>query len=85
MEFKNRSSEQKVQYLIRKDKNDISGSITKNWTDQAIRCYLSNCNCLDCSIAKSNYSFVCQMPSVVQILLEQIGPPGQNKINKLLA
>jgi len=85
MEFKNRDPEQKIQYLIRKDRNEISNSITKNWTDQAIRCYLSNCNCVDCSIAKSHYSFVCQMPAVVQILLEQIGHPKQNKINKLLA
>ena len=77
--------DQKITYFNQKDKNEISNSITKNWTDQALRCYLSGCNCLDCSISKSNYSFVCQMPAVIEILLEQIGPPEQNKINKLRA
>jgi hypothetical protein len=75
----------KISYIPTKDNNEISNSITKNWTDQAIRCYLSNSNCLECSICKSNYSFVCQMSSVIKILLEQIGPPEQNKINKLVS
>lgn len=85
MKIKDRCTEQKIKYICRKDKNEISNSITKNWTDQAIRCYLTNCNCTKCSVAHSNYSFVCQMPAVIEILLEQIGPPEQNKINKLLA
>lgn len=75
----------KVSYIPSKENNEISNSITKNWTDQAIRCYLSNSNCLDCSIAKSSYSFVCQMSSVINILLEQIGPPEQNKIDKMVS
>ncbi len=77
--------ESKVQYLNAKDRNEISNSITKNWTDQAMRCYLTGCNCEECSVASGNYSFVCQMPSVIEILLEQIGPPEQNKVRKLLA
>ncbi len=85
MKVAKNDSELKIKYISRKEKSEISNSITKNWTDQAIRCYLSNCNCTDCSVAKGNYSFVCQMPSVIEILLEQIGPPEQNKINKLLA
>ncbi len=75
----------KISYIPSKENCEISNSITKNWTDQAIRCYLSNCNCMECSVAKSNYSFVCQMSSVVKILLEQIGPPEQNKIDKLVS
>jgi len=71
--------------LSPKENVEISNSITKNWTDQAIRCYLSNCNCIDCSVAKSSYSFVCQMSSVIKILLEQIGPPDKNKIDKLVS
>lgn len=75
----------KVKYFPQKDTNEISNSITKNWTDQAMRCYLRNCNCVDCSISQGNYSFVCQMSSVVKVLLDQLGPPEKNKIDKLLA
>ena len=75
----------KISYIPSKESCEISNSITKNWTDQAIRCYLSNSNCIDCSVAKSNYSFVCQMSSVIKILLDQIGPPEQNKIDKLVS
>jgi hypothetical protein len=75
----------KISYIPSRENSEISNSITKNWTDQAIRCYLSNSNCLDCSVAKSNYSFVCQMSSVIQILLDQIGPPEKNKIDKMVS
>ena len=86
MKIKNKNIDtQKIKYLNLKNHDEISNSITKNWTDQALRCYLSRCNCTDCSIAKSNYSFACQMPTVIGILLKQIGPPHKNKINKLLA
>ncbi|NLF83079.1 MAG: hypothetical protein GX568_03730 [Candidatus Gastranaerophilales bacterium] len=85
MKFNPVYQEQKIKYLDRKDKTDISNSITKNWTDQAMRCYLSGCNCMECSVAKGNYSFVCQMPAVIEILLKQVGPPEQNKINKMTA
>ena len=85
MKIKNRNIDPKIKYLNLKKHDEISNSITKNWTDQALRCYLSNCNCTECSIAKNNYSFACQMPTVIGILLKQIGPPNKNKINKLLA
>ncbi len=74
-----------VHTIPQKIEGEISSSITKNWTDQAIRCYKSNFNCAECSIAQGNYSFVCQMPNVVKVLLEQVGPPTQDKIEKLLA
>lgn len=54
---------------------DISGSITKNWTEQALECYKLNGNCSKCSIAEGHYSFVCQMPKVVEILLAVNGEP----------
>lgn len=85
MKIRDKSAEIKIKYINSKSRNEISNSITKNWTDQAIRCYLSNHNCAKCSVATGNYSFVCQMPAVVEILLEQIGPPEKNKVNKLLA
>jgi hypothetical protein len=85
MKFIEVFQDSKIKYLTKKDKMDISNSITKNWTDQAMRCYLSGCNCIDCSVAKGNYSFVCQMPAVIEILLKHIGPPEKNKINKMVA
>ena len=47
---------------------EISTSITKNWTEQAIECYRLNGNCAECSIKKAHYSFDCQMPRVIEIL-----------------
>ena len=77
--------EKRVRYILPRNNGEISTSITQNWTDQAIMCYSGGCNCIECSIAKGNYSFVCQMPNVVKVLLEQIGPPDQERIQKLLA
>ena len=50
--------------------NGISNSILKNWTEQAFECYSIKCDCSKCSINKSQYSFVCQMPKVVKELLK---------------
>ena len=47
---------------------EISNSITKNWTEQAIECYKLNGNCAECSIKKAHYTFDCQMPRVIEIL-----------------
>ena len=55
--------------------NDISESITKNWTEQAIECYKLHGNCAECSIRKAHYSFDCQMPRVVEILKLINGEP----------
>ena len=57
----------------------ISESITQNWTDQAIECYSIKCDCSQCSISKGNYSFVCQMPKVLDILLKTCGKPDSLK------
>ncbi len=77
--------DENVRYITPKNDGEISNSITRNWTDQAIICYSCGCNCMECSITQGNYSFVCQMHSVVKILLNQIGPPEKERIEKLLA
>lgn len=55
--------------------DEISDSITQNWTQQALECYYLNCDCKKCSISKGNYSFICQMPRVIDTLLETVGAP----------
>ena len=55
--------------------NEISDSITKNWTEQAIECYKLNGNCSLCSIKQGHYSFACQMPRVVEVLKLINGEP----------
>ncbi len=61
--------------VLPKQQTGISGSITKNWTTQAIECYKLNGNCSECSIKKAHYSFDCQMPKVVEILKLMNGEP----------
>lgn len=57
------------------NKGEISGSITQNWTEQALECYKLGCDCSRCSISKGNYSFVCQMPKVIDLLITMSGKP----------
>ena len=59
--------------------SDISTSITKNWTTQAIECYKLNGNCAECSIRQAHYSFNCQMPKVVEILKLMNGEPAEEE------
>ncbi len=59
---------------------ELSDSIVQNWTLQAIECYELKQNCEQCSISKGNYSFVCQMPKVVDSLLNEYGSPGKNLV-----
>ncbi len=54
---------------------EISESITQNWTEQALECYSIHCDCKRCSLAKGNYSFVCQMPRVIEALINLTGKP----------
>ena len=63
---------------IEMQENEISTSITKNWTPQAIECYKLNGNCSQCSIKQAHYSFNCQMPKVVQILKMINGEPEED-------
>lgn len=56
-------------------KGEISESITQNWTEQALECYRIHCDCKKCSLAHGNYSFVCQMPKVIDALINLTGRP----------
>ncbi len=69
----------------RSKKKNLSQSISKNWTDQAIACYKSNQNCAACTINSGNYSFICQMPKVIKSLLKEIGRPELTVKAKKLA
>ena len=57
----------------------ISESITQNWTEQAIECYNIKCDCSKCSLSAGNYSFVCQMPKVIKLLVKLVGQPEEVK------
>lgn len=60
-------SAEREKYFPQND--EISMSIAQNWTQQALECYSLNCDCARCSISKGNYSFVCQMPKVIDTLI----------------
>jgi hypothetical protein len=64
-----------VQY----EQSEISTSITKNWTEQAVECYKLNGNCSECSIRQAHYTFDCQMPRVVEVLKLINGEPDLNE------
>lgn len=61
------------------ENDEMSDSITQNWTEQALECYSINCNCKKCSLANGHYSFICQMPKVIDTLLETIGEPIEKR------
>ena len=63
--------------VVAPDINEISTSITKNWTPQAIECYKLNGNCAECSIKKAHYTFDCQMPRVIEVLKLINGEPEE--------
>jgi hypothetical protein len=55
----------------------MSESITQNWTEQAIECYSINCDCRKCSLRNGHYSFICQMPKVIDVLLKTTEIPEE--------
>lgn len=57
--------------------DEMSESITQNWTEQAMECYYINCDCKKCSLSRGHYSFICQMPKVIESLLETVGEPDK--------
>ena len=59
---------------------EISASITQSWTEQAIECYSIKCDCSKCSLKDGNYSFKCQMPKVIDILIGAVGRPNVNPV-----
>ena len=54
---------------------EISTSITQSWTEQALECYSIGCDCKRCSLTNGGYSFVCQMPKIIEILINITGKP----------
>ena len=60
----------------------LSESITQNWTEQALECYYLKGDCKNCSISKGNYSFVCQMPKVIEVLKAVYGEPAPENISR---
>lgn len=54
---------------------EMSDSITQNWTEQALECYSIQCDCKRCSLRNGHYSFICQMPKVIDALLQTVGEP----------
>ena len=52
---------------------EMSDSITQNWTRQALECYYINCECKRCSLSAGHYSFICQMPKVIEVLKSVYG------------
>ena len=61
--------------FIPQTNGEISETLFQNWTEQAWECYCNNFNCNKCSIHISQYSFVCQMPKVVEALKLLYGDP----------
>ncbi|MFN8614926.1 MAG: hypothetical protein U0003_03310 [Vampirovibrionales bacterium] len=62
---------------------DVSTSITQTWTDQAIKCYVTQADCAHCSIPRGGYSFACQMNKVVPVLLDTLGRPDALRLERL--
>lgn len=58
-----------AEVFVPQTNGNISESLLQNWTQQALECYQIKCDCSKCSIRKSEYSFVCQMPKVVKYLI----------------
>ncbi|MFM7389604.1 MAG: hypothetical protein ACKO34_03140 [Vampirovibrionales bacterium] len=69
--------------LTKKEKEDISVSISQTWTDQAIRCFMTASNCATCDIPNGCYSFACQMNKVVPVLLESLGKPDIRRVKRI--
>ncbi|MBQ8459781.1 hypothetical protein IJ541_06735 [bacterium] len=59
--------------------DEMSESITQNWTEQALECYSIDCDCKKCSLRSGHYSFICQMPKVIDILIRTIGRPEKER------
>ena len=55
--------------------DEMSDSIIQNWTEQALECFSINCDCKRCSLRNGHYSFICQMPKVIDALINLNGKP----------
>ena len=72
-----------VEYDRDPDERGISSSISKTWTDQAIKCHMTQADCANCSVKRGNYSFTCQMDKVVPLLIDILGQPDPDRVEKL--
>ena len=59
---------------------EFSDSITQSWTEQALECYSIKCDCSKCSLKNGHYSFICQMPKVIDALLQTVGEPESERM-----
>ena len=66
-----------------KESELVSSSITQTWTDQAVKCYVTNADCANCSIPRGDYNFSCQMDKVVPVLVQNLGKPDPKRVKKL--
>ena len=66
--------------LYPQNNGEISESITQSWTEQALECYAIKCDCTKCSLKNGHYSFKCQMPKVIDILINVAGRPNTNPV-----
>ncbi len=75
-----KSARKIFEFFTPQTNGELSDSLIQNWTPQAIECYEAGKDCSKCSISRGNYSFVCQMPKVVDKLLQDYGEPPQKII-----
>ena len=68
------------QVFYPQNNGEISESITQSWTEQALECYSIKCDCTKCSLKNGHYSFKCQMPKVIDILINVAGRPNTNPV-----
>lgn len=71
-----REDDRIIDYYTPGTDGELSNSITQTWTEQAIECYSINCDCKKCSLKNGNYSFKCQMPKVIDVLINIVGKPN---------
>jgi len=71
-----------LEVFLPQTNGEISDSIVQNWTLQAYECYSIRCNCALCSINRSKYSFICQMPKIIKALLKKQGKPNLRMIQE---
>ena len=72
--------EMKMLNTVVQPATEISDSITRNWTEQALECYSIQCDCKRCSLRNGHYSFICQMPKVIDALLQTVGEPESERM-----
>jgi len=67
-----------IEQYLPETEGDLSSSITQSWTEQALECYSIGCDCKKCSLKNGNYSFKCQMPRVIDVLVNLVGEPKKS-------